>query len=113
MALRVFSNCSSVSPVNPTMISVNRVASGRIRRMESTIRCIIGHGMLPVHPDQHFVIARLQGQMDLFRQAVISCNDFQYLIAHIARMRRSEIYPEFMYLNAFQIPRSASASPER
>ena len=65
MALRVFSNCSSVSPVNPTDDIGKYCCLRQYPPDGINDTGIIGHRMLPVHPDQHLVVARLQGKMNL------------------------------------------------
>ena len=52
--------------------------------------------VFPVHPDQYFVIARLQWDMDLLAEIGIFRDDIDHLIRHIEGVRRGEVDPELL-----------------
>ena len=86
----VASNCASVSPQKPTITSVVRLMPGIAARSRSTSSRYAATGVLPAHPVQHRVVARLDRQVEVLADRRALGHGRDEPVGQVPGMRRDE-----------------------
>ena len=93
MARSVAWNCSSVSPQNPTMMSVEMAMSRTASRIRARRSRVVRERVLATHSLQHLVVAGLDGQVQVLHDGLARGHGVDQPVGEIPRVRRDEAEP--------------------